>query len=206
VVDIGCGTGGTIKVLSSRLGIERLVGLDRSREAVALAAVRTGRPIMNASATLLPFATSSVDACLMLDVLEHIPDDAAALMEVHRVLRPGGFLVLTVPCHPWLFSTHDLALGHVRRYTRKGLLALVQGVGLEPRRVSFANSLLFPAVAAYRLLRKVLPKSESVASDAALGTGPLNEVFKAVLMAERRLVRRFDLPVGLTLLVVAERV
>lgn len=205
VVDIGCGTGGTMKAIGA-LDL-RLLGVDNSPSAVKFASSRTGRPVLCASACNLPLRSGTVDLCLMLDVLEHIGDHESAVAEVARTLKPGAHLVLTVPCHPWLFSTHDRALGHKRRYSKKGVLALLRLSGLEPVRITYTNSFLFPAVAVYRLLRKALSaRKNRVRSDAALAVGPLNGFLKAVMLAERSLLRRIDMPWGLGLLVVSRKV
>lgn len=197
VLDLGCGTGGTMKALQ---GLARFAGLDRSPTAALFASRRTGESVLCGAATDLPLRDASVDAVLALDVFEHIPDDDRAVAEVRRVLRPQGALLATVPCHPWLFSDHDRALHHVRRYTREGFLGLLRTHGFCPVRVTWTNATLFPLVAAIRRLR---PSREEARSDASFGVGPLNGLLKAVMMAERRVLKRRNLPWGLGLLVVA---
>lgn len=201
VVDLGCGTGGTMKALR---GLARFAGLDMSPAAARFAARRTGDVVLCGVATDLPLRDASVDAVLALDVFEHIPDDGRAVAEVRRVLKPGGALVATVPCHPALFSEHDRALHHVRRYTREGFLALLRGHGLTPVRATWTDTTLFPLVAAIRWLGRVRGAHPAGArSDASRPVGPLNVVLKQVMMMERRFLRRRDLPWGLGLLVVA---
>lgn len=203
VLDLGCGTGGTMKALR---GLARFTGLDRSPTAARFASRRTGEAVLCGVATDLPIMAASVDAVLALDVFEHVPDDGRAVVEVRRVLKPGGALVATVPCHPALFSEHDRALHHVRRYTRDGFLALLRAHGLHPIRVTWTDATLFPLVAAVRWLRRARgagPVNER--SDASRAVGPLNAVLKQVMMAERRFLRRGDLPWGLGLMVVARR-
>lgn len=201
VLDVGCGTGGTVKALR---GLARFTGLDMSPTAARFAARRTGEAVLCGMATDLPLQDASMDAVLALDVFEHVPDDGRAVAEVRRVLRPGGALVATVPCHPALFSEHDRALHHVRRYTRDGFLGLLRAHGLHPERVTWTDASLFPLVAAVRWLRRARGNGPATArSDASRGVGPLNEVLKAVMMAERRVLKRWDLPWGLGLLVVA---
>ena len=84
--------------------------------------------------TALPFAEASFDAVVLGEVLEHVPDDGAAVAEVARVLRPGGVLALSVPAHPRLYGPSDRWAGHVRRYRRAGLLDTVTAGGLEVER------------------------------------------------------------------------
>ena len=199
VMDLGCGTGGTMRSLR---GLADWTGVDVNPFAAQLAQDRSGAPVIVAAAAALPFADAAFDGVTALDVLEHIEDDAAALREVRRVLRPGGALVATVPCHPILFSGHDRALQHVRRYTRAQFLDRLTGAGFVPERVTWVNSLLFPLAAATRLASR-LRHGDEAASDAAMQLGPLNGVFLRVFGLERRMLRHVDMPFGLTLLVVA---
>ncbi|MBM4395284.1 MAG: class I SAM-dependent methyltransferase [Deltaproteobacteria bacterium] len=202
VLDLGCGTGGTMKALA---GLGRFTGLDTNETAARLAERRTGNRVVLGSGTSLPFGDASFDAVLALDVFEHIEDDLAAVREARRVLRPGGALVATVPCHPFLWSAHDRALHHVRRYTRPGFLAVLREGGFRVERATWTNAILFPAVAAVRLAGRAVPRHGEGAprSDAQVRLGPLNGLLSAVFQAERRLVRRLDLPFGVSLLVVA---
>lgn len=201
VLDLGCGTGGTIKALR---GLARFAGLDMSPTAARFAARRTGEPVLCGVATDLPVRDASVDAVLALDVFEHILDDGKAAAEVRRVLKPGGALVATVPCHPALFSEHDRALHHVRRYTRDGFLALLRAHGLHPKRVTWTNATLLPLVIAVRWLGRARGAGFGEArSDASRPVGPLNALFEQVMMMERRVLRWGNLPWGLGLLVVA---
>lgn len=203
VLDLGCGTGGTMKALH---GLARFTGLDRSSTAARFATRRTGEAVLCGLATDLPVRDNSVDAVLALDVFEHIPDDARAVEEVRRILKPGGALVATVPCHPALFSEHDRALHHVRRYTRDGFLALLSAHGLHPVRATWTNATLYPLVAVVRWIRRTRNAGHAAAlSDASRSVGPLNAVLKQVMMTERWFLRRGNLPWGIGLLVVARR-
>lgn len=201
VLDVGCGTGGTMKALA---GCCLLTGVEPHPPAAELAASRSGRPVVAGNALDLPFANGSFDGALCLDVFEHIVDDRGAIEEIRRIVRPGGVLVATVPCHPWLFSEHDEALHHVRRYTRKQFVGLLRRGGFVPERVTWINSFLFPVAAAHRLASRLLADHDAPArSDAAVRLGPFNEALKAVFLAERRVLALTDLPFGLGLLAVA---
>ena len=86
------------------------------------------------------------DAVLLLDVLEHLDDDVAALVTARRALRPSGLLVITVPAYRWLWSGHDVALGHRRRYTARELSRVVERAELAVVHASYFNTLLFPEI------------------------------------------------------------
>lgn len=203
VLDIGCGTGGTMRALEGTAGF---VGMDLSPTAAGLAARRTGNPVAVGSATAPPFADGTFHGVLALDVFEHIPEDGAAVAEVRRILKPGGVLIATVPCHPSLFSEHDEALHHVRRYTRRGFLGLMKDGGFTVERATWTNAFLFPAAASVRLLSRAMRRGQSPPrSNATMKLGPLNGLLTRIFMAERALITRFDMPFGLGLMVVARR-
>jgi SAM-dependent methyltransferase len=122
-VDVGCGSGGNSDVLRS-LGW-RVLGIDSSPTAVELAAARR-LPVVRADARRLPLPDASVDLVLSTDAWEHVAEDDAVAAEAFRVLRPGGRALVTVPAGTDLWSGHDLALGHERRYERAELVALVE--------------------------------------------------------------------------------
>jgi SAM-dependent methyltransferase len=103
-------------------------------------------PVVRGDACRLPFASGGADVVLAFDVLEHLADDAGALREFFRVLRPGGLLWVSVPADMRLWSAHDVAVGHVKRYSRAELVRAVRGAGFELMDVSSWNVLLRPIV------------------------------------------------------------
>jgi SAM-dependent methyltransferase len=140
-VDVGCGSGGNAGVLRD-LGWD-VTGVEFSPVAVALAA-RRGLHVVRGDARQLPFEDGSLDLYLSTDVWEHIEDHEAVAREAFRVLRPGGRALVAVPCDMDLWSGHDVALGHVRRYEKTELTALMEGVGFDVRDVMSWNVLLRP--------------------------------------------------------------
>jgi SAM-dependent methyltransferase len=200
VLDVGCATGGMMRVLR---GQGRFTGLDASPIAASMARERSGNEVVHGDATAMPFPDASFDGVMALDVLEHIDDDRAAVAEIRRVLKPGGALIATVPCHPILYSRHDRALQHVRRYTRPQFVGLLTVGGFRPERIVWTNSLLFPLAASARLASRLMHGLESRDSDAGVKVGPLNPLFVKLFEAERRISGKVGLPVGLSLLVVA---
>lgn len=108
-----------------------------------------------------PFATASADVVVLLDVLEHLPDPVGTLRHIHKVLRPGGRVILTVPAHPWLYGDWDAALGHFRRYRPAELRQHVRESGLHVERLSYWNGFTFPAAVAVRSFEKMFPQHRS---------------------------------------------
>jgi SAM-dependent methyltransferase len=165
--------------------------------------LRPGEGVVG-SATDLPFADGTFDVVSAFDVVEHCADDSRAVAELVRVLAPGGRLLLSVPAYQWAWSDHDVRAGHHRRYTRAGIVRLVEGSGLQVLRATYAFAGVFPLFAAERLRRRLRP--------APAGDSRLPQVSPAVdraLMgachAEARLLRRTDLPFGSSVFVAAVR-
>jgi SAM-dependent methyltransferase len=168
ILDLGPGSGVNLDVLAKR---GRLVSLDlsaRSLETCAELARELGvrSDLTRADATRLPFRTGSLPLVCALDVLEHLPDDRAALAEIQRVLGPEGRLLLSVPAHPWMWGRQDVLAEHVRRYRRAELVERLEAAGFEILKLSYFNTLLFAPIAALRLLmRPFLAQSAARGSD-----------------------------------------
>jgi SAM-dependent methyltransferase len=202
VLDLGCGTGMTL------LELPRVycgLGLDPSPEALAFCRGRGLERLARGSAIDLPLSDASVHAVLALDIVEHIDDDRRALSEIARVLRPDGVAVITVPAFPFLWSAHDEALHHKRRYTRSTLERALADAGLAVRVGGFGQTTIFPAAACIRLLRRWLAGmgSRPAGSDMREAAPWLDDLAYRLIGWEVPLVRRGWLPVGLSLVYVA---
>jgi SAM-dependent methyltransferase len=155
-LDVGCGPAGNSAELRD-LGWQ-VTALDYVHDSAQLAQ-RRGLDALRADARLLPFRDCEFDLVLSSDAWEHIEEDAAAAAESYRVLRPGGHLFVMVPSGMDLWSGHDVALGHVRRYERDQLVDLVERAGFRVDEVFGWNVLLRP-VARVRRRRRVTSQSE----------------------------------------------
>jgi SAM-dependent methyltransferase len=202
ILDYGCGTGGNTSGYAS---LGAVVGIEPDAGAVRLAGERGGARYCRASGIQLPFGQGAFDAVVASDVLEHIADDGAAISEIARVLRPGGAAIISVPAHQWLFSEHDAALHHFRRYSKAALRSLLERCGLRIRRLSYWNAALFPAICLHRLLVKPR-RGKEPRSDTSSSPWLINEALAALLAAEAAVLRRAPLPWGVSLVGVAERV
>jgi SAM-dependent methyltransferase len=132
----------------------------------------------------------------LLDVLEHVDADRESLESIATKLAPGGRILITVPAYQWMWSAHDVAHHHKRRYSRKGLRAVAEAAGLKVERIGYFNSLLFPLAAAVRLAGKAAGKTQS---DDKVPPGPLNRLFQAIFSLERHAIGRWPFPAGVSL-------
>jgi SAM-dependent methyltransferase len=200
LLDCGCGTGGILRHLSTR---GRAGGVDLSPEAVRLARAR-GAAVARAELMALPFADATFDGVTSFDVIYHrwVADDAAAMREMARVLRPGGLLLLRAPALKMLWGAHDEAVHSRHRYTRAEVRRLLASAGFEVLRDTYANTLLFPLLAVRRGLDRLTGRR---GSDVGFLPAPLEWAFGAALRIEARLVRRFSLPVGASVFALARK-
>jgi SAM-dependent methyltransferase len=175
-LDIGAAGGGNTRVL--RAHGWRPVALEYSEDGARVAAER-GLNTMRADARLLPMRSASLDLVVAFDVLEHIEEDHLAAAEIRRVLRPEGTALIAVPCDMKLWSAHDVAVGHVRRYDRASLRAVVEKAGLAVDELWSWNVLLRP-VAAWR-------RRKSTGSDLDELPSVVNFGLTTIIAAERYL-------------------
>jgi len=202
ILDLGCGTGITMEEFR-RHG--RILGVDLAWE--ALLHVRKRDPafaLVQADLAGLPIAAGSVEVVLAFDVLEHLADDAGAVREIHRVLRPGGVALLNVPAFPSLWSGKDDANHHRRRYTTASLRRLLEREGFVAERLTYTNATLFlPIWCARQIQRRTRRPWDS---EAEYHPRPfVNRTLIRLLGAERALLRRFDLPFGTSVTCLARR-
>jgi SAM-dependent methyltransferase len=200
ILDAGCGTGNNLLHLA-RYG--RTVGVDLSEEALAFCRTR-GVAAARAELLALPFADGRLDCVTSLDVIYHrwVKDDAAAVREMARVLRPGGLLLLRVPALRILWGAHDTAVHSRQRYRRGEVRGLLEGAGLQVLRATYANTVLLPLVAARRGLDRLTGRE---GSDVGFLPRPVEWAFRSILRAEARWVRRFSLPLGTSIFALARK-
>lgn len=201
ILDIGCGTGSDLYILSP---FGAVTGVDVFPEAIEYCKKLGFSSVELQDATNLQFPDASFNVVCCLDVLNGIQDDAKAVSEALRVLKPGGVLLFTVGANPSLWGQTDIASQHVRRYTKDGLLEIFRNNQCEVVRCTFFNTFLFPLA---WLSRKLEKPSESAKEIPGLSLPPkvLNALLQFVFGLERFIVPYVSLPFGVSLMVVARK-
>lgn len=200
-LDVGCGTGLLLQDLSKQ---GHAVGLDFSPVALEYCRGRGIQQLTRADACHIPLRDDTFDVVTAMDVIEHIDDDKGILTEFRRILKPGGIAIMTVPAHKGLWSSHDIALHHFRRYEKPEFRALVESVGLTPIKYSYFMTTAYLPAVLIRSARKLLPtKQDHHRSDEYPVPAWLNRTLKKCVDTESAWLTHRNLPVGLTLLCVA---
>ena len=199
ILDAGCGVGGGLRWLAA---FGQVSGIDLNPLAIQYSA-RVSRRVARASVQALPFADASFDLVTTFEVLYHlaVSDDLAALIEMRRVLRPGGWLLVRLPAHDWLRGAHDRHVHTRHRYEASELRGKIDAAGFELKRLTSVGLwMLFPAV----LLRRA-QAGDQAGTDVSMPTAPVNRLLLAGLQLEGLWLRRFNLPAGLSLLALARK-
>lgn len=200
ILETGCGPGGNLEMLKAFGDVAAIEPDEESRVyASEMAGVEVQGGFLPETA---PDFGRAFDLVAAFDVIEHVPDDAGAVRRLGEYLKPGGFMITTVPACPWMWSEHDVAHHHQRRYRLADYRSLFVSAGLTVRRASHFNTLLFPPIAAARLAKNVFG---GTGGDDSMPGGPINAALKSVFALERGLLRATDLPFGVSILVVAQR-
>lgn len=206
ILDCGCGTGANLVVLGE---YGRAFGFDLSSHGLQYARSYGQARISQASITHIPFADAEFDLVTVFDVLYSLSEEqeAAAVTEARRVLRPGGRIIINVAALGILRGQHSVFGGEVRRSTRRRLRDLLSRNGFEVQRLTYTNASLFPLMLLVRTVQRAvgLATPEEAGTDVAMPPAPLNGLLSALLWCEARALRRTDMPIGSSLLCVARK-
>jgi len=193
ILNVGCGTGGTIDMLESH-GVTDNV--DISDDAIRFMKQRGYKRITKVDDIKLPFKNKSYDVVGAFDVLEHIDKQVDALKEWRRVIKDNGAIIITVPAYQWLWTDHDVSLHHKRRYTTKRLREAAQKAGLKPQKISYAIVFSLPLVVGFRMLNKLLRRKVDAETSYVTVPSWVNRTFTSFLYGEAWLHNVVSLPFG----------
>jgi len=191
ILNIGAGTGDDLKILH-QFGKNYVIDIDANALSVIDNSLCEDK--QQADACALPYENDFFDVVISCDVFEHIEDHIKAISEVHRVLKPNGILLFTVPAFQSIYSSHDKALDHFRRYSKKTI-----GEALSPfskKKFYFWNTIMFPAAATSRILRK---NAKPKVDNPQMGKF-MNSIMYRILKVDNFLIKRnLSLPAGLSI-------
>lgn len=200
ILDIGCGTGANMKAFS-RHG--DTVGVDASMEALSLCRTRGLDALSLSNIEELPFSNETFDVITGLDILEHTDDDLIALREVRRVAKPDALILITVPAYGFLWSEHDEALKHRRRYTAHELRNKLTVSGFDVVRTSYFITALFFPILGLRIWQGLLKKSTHPKTSIQVLPAWINSSLVGLLAVERKLFNFMNLPFGVSIVALA---
>lgn len=201
ILNIGCGTGGTISTLEKFGQVENV---DVSDDAIRFMK-GLGYNVKKANGLALPYKNQEFAIIGAFDVLEHIEDDVTALKEWQRVLMPGGHIVLTVPAYTWLWSGHDVSLHHFRRHTRKSIKERAEKAGLRVKKSSYAIVFSLPLIVGFRSLNKLLGRKTDSESSYVNVPMWINNLFIAALRVEAKGHSFLAYPFGTSVVAILEK-
>jgi SAM-dependent methyltransferase len=202
ILDVGCGTGINFSVLAK---YGDTFSSDASEEALSFSKGRGIDGLVRSHVESLPFLASTFDLVTALDVLEHIDDDLKGLDELLRVTKDGGVLVITVPAYGFLWSEHDEALHHRRRYAASELRNKLTNAGFAVERITYYITFLFFPILFMRFAQSVAKKSIHAKTSHVILPGWLNSLLIAILGFERVLLRWMNFPFGVSIVCLARK-
>ena len=208
LLDCGCGTGGNLSSLLRPYG--RAFGFDLTPGGL-LYARAAGVPLARADISRIPFQSGGFDVVTSFDVLQYVEDDGAVIREMARVLKPGGGMVVTAAALDVLRGGHAGTWPEVRRYTTSRMRAIVEGAGLEVRRLTYLFASLFPAMLAVRMTSRDGGHGRDRSSDPStdwemhVPSAPINTALTWILSGEAAVSRHLPMPVGSSVLIVATK-
>jgi len=202
ILDWGCGTGANFKMLEK---FGNVLGIDASNTAINECKSKGIENVQFNEAIDTFKSKVSYDLFTNFDVLEHIEDDNKFSRNIHRHLKKGSFVLVTVPAYQFLWSKLDEIVGHKRRYKRSELVLKFENNGFNVLMASYFNTILSPVFIIIRLLQKISNKNQSL-DDLIINVHPIiNNILKRILMIEGELVQKFSLPFGTSIILLAKR-
>lgn len=199
ILDVGCGTGANIEMLSAYGEAE---GVDVSDDALEFCR-KKGLKVQKGLAESLPYPDEAFDLTTALDVVEHLDDDIEGLKEMFRVTKKGGYSLIFVPAFMWLWGVQDDISNHRIRYTKQQIVDRLKAAGYEVERATYANWTFFAPILGGRMAMKltgIKPESEN-----NINVSALNGIFGKLFASERFWLRNFNFPFGVSIVVVARR-
>lgn len=203
ILDGGCGTGAGIIYLGA---FGTIYGVDLSPVAIQFCKKRGLKNVMIGNILKLPFENNKFDLVCLMDVIEHIKEDKAAIKEAYRVLKPGGYLLMTMPALPFIYSNHDKKQGHFKRYTKRTLFNLFNNTAFKEIKISYFNIFLSPPIIFIRLISRLggpftkLADYDSKLNYDIIKHKNINFLLTSILSSETIILSKYNIPFGISFL------
>ncbi|MEN7547926.1 class I SAM-dependent methyltransferase [Rapidithrix thailandica] len=205
LLDIGCAGGPLLIELENR-GFHNLTGIDVSAPAIQLAQKRGLKNVQVMDGAKLAFENDSFDLIIASDVLEHIQDEEKALHEWFRVLRPGGWLLVFVPAYNFLWSAHDEANQHYRRYTLTSLQNALKKQAWTKQKKAYWNFTLFLPVLFVRMAQNLVRSTSSSGEhNLKKPSAWINKLLFQLLKIENKLLKWINYPFGVSVFCLCQK-
>lgn len=202
ILDVGCGLGETSRKLTI---FGQVTGIDSSPEAIKISKRNGLKEAVLMNIDNLSFPKNSFDVITAFDVLEHLEDDQKAIHNIFQVLKNKGVFLLTTPAYNWLWSEHDDALGHKRRYTKNQIEKKLKIVGFTILKSSYIISSFLLPIVLFRFGQKLFKKEENPKTSYIILPSFLNFLLAGILKLEGVLLQVINLPFGVSIICVAEK-
>ena len=201
ILDLGCGTGGVLTALKS---LGSIYALDKTNQALTKAKSRGIKNLTrhNLDNLPLPFKKNQFDLILTLDVLEHLRNPETTIIDIKRILKPSGYLIITVPAYKYLFSYWDKMVGHKTRYSQKGVTRLVRKTGFKVKFSSYFHLIIFIPAVIVRLFKAKTARKYT--SDFIPVPKVLNSFLILISRIESKIIKLAPLPFGLSIILIAK--
>lgn len=203
ILDLATAVGNNFKNFDKR---GELYGIDISWESIKYCKERGIDRIIRGDAMKLPFKDGAFDLVIALDAFEHFEDDRRAMREILRVLNRGGYLIATVPALMLLWSTHDEAFHHQRRYAKKELSGKLNATGFTDEHITYWTSFLMPPIYLFRKIRGFYRDKEHVSDFYTELPSAICQFLERALTLERAAISKgITVPLGVSLFCVARK-
>ena len=202
ILDVGCGTGVNFRILKK---FGQVTGVDDSKLAINFCRKRGIGEAKTGQAEKLPFPKNSFDLICAFDLIEHVDDDVLALKEFQRVCKPGGFVFILAPAYQFLWSEHDEALHHKRRYSLSDLHRKMSLSNLNVVKRSYLITFLFIPILLFRFLKSLINNQKKPSTSYVLMPLLLNAFFIWLLKIESKLLAKINFPFGASVMAIGRK-
>ncbi|MCK9571108.1 class I SAM-dependent methyltransferase [Candidatus Pacearchaeota archaeon] len=207
-MEVGCGNGNTLRIIKEACKSAIVIGIDMDSQDLKYAQKRDLDNLIQGDIHFPPFA-NRFDIICLFDVLEHISDDDLVLSKLRHMITDGGYIFLTVPAHPSMWSYADEIVHHYRRYKAEELEGKLIQSGFHVEYISYYMASILPLVWTIRKLKNMMRGStpQDLTLDERKIVPVANEILTALLVQEARLItRRWRIPFGTSVIVVGKKI